>query len=440
MAMVIMTFLDEFRALDGESAQQTELLRRWLRLQPRQLFDEVRDVYPILSLPGIALVTRYTDVVEVLARDGDFSVAAYASKMQRATGTFFLGMDDGLPYEREVAIMRLASSRADLPILEQSIRQWADTCVRDHAHIGRLDAVSDVAQCVPRLLVAQYLGVPGPDAATLAHWLRALFWDIFLNPGDLDVDVRDEAARCSAKLVVWLDAFIVALIARNDAGEELPDSVLARLVQLRATPATALDVTGIRRNIAGLVVGAIDTTSECVANVLDFVLDRPQLLANACSLARDGTLLEMQAFVLEALRFNPQAPFLTRITRQPVTLARGTSRETSLPVGTVVLAATMSAMSDASELDAPETFMPGRPGRHYLHFGHGMHQCFGRHINYLQIAIIAQSVLRLPGLRRAPGDDGVMKYVGPFPSRLFVEFDPIPKGPEQRAQQSLLSS
>ncbi len=224
---------------------------------------------------------------------------------------------------------------------------------------------------------------------------------------------------------MWLDEFISGLISRAQAGEALPDTVLARCVRMQSAPETALDVIGIRRNIAGLIVGTIDTTSECVVNALDFLLDRPELLARAAAAARDGTLDDVRGFVFEALRFNPQAPFLTRFALAPAVLARGTERETPVPAGSVVIAALMSAMSDERELDAPDQFNPARPARHYLHFGYGLHQCFGRHINQLQLPLIARALLRLPGLRRAPGEEGKVKLDGPFPDRLLVDFDPV---------------
>ena len=119
--------------------------------------------------------------------------------------------------------------------------------------------------------------------------------------------MRDAAALAAADLSVWL----------AQAGEALSDTVLARCVRMQAAPATALDAIGIRRNI----VGAIDTTSECVANALDFLLDRPELLAAAAA-AREGTLDDVRGFVFEALRFNPQAPFLTRPVPAPMERCR----------------------------------------------------------------------------------------------------------------------
>ena len=61
--------------------------------------------------------------------------------------------------------------------------------------------------------------------------------------------------------------------------------------------------------------------------------------------------------------------------------------------------------------------------RSYLHFGWGMHQCFGLGINLVVIPEIMASLLRLPGLRRAQGSAGRVQLDGPFPDRLVLEFD-----------------
>src|SRR6266568_4802547 len=59
----------------------------------------------------------------------------------------------------------------------------------------------------------------------------------------------------------------------------------------------------------------------------------------------------------------------------------------------------------------------------YLHFGYGMHTCFGKAINDVQIPELLAALLRLPNLRRAPGSAGHILYDGPFPNRLVLEFD-----------------
>jgi cytochrome P450 len=94
-----------------------------------------------------------------------------------------------------------------------------------------------------------------------------------------------------------------------------------------------------------------------------------------------------------------------------------------IPAGTLTFAATQSAMLDGAVLDDPHDFHAGRPSRHYLHFGAGLHQCFGRFANAMQIPLIAKALLRRPSLGRAPGDEGRLVKSGPYPKSLNVIVD-----------------
>src|SRR5262249_35265167 len=65
----------------------------------RAFFGILRRVHPIHVTGSIAIVTRYDDVIEVLSRQDVFSVVPiYAARMERTSGAFFLGMDDGPQY------------------------------------------------------------------------------------------------------------------------------------------------------------------------------------------------------------------------------------------------------------------------------------------------------------------------------------------------------
>jgi cytochrome P450 len=84
--------------------------------------------------------------------------------------------------------------------------------------------------------------------------------------------------------------------------------------------------------------------------------------------------------------------------------------------------ATLSAMFDPEVFIEPQVFRADREVE-YLHFGYGMHRCFGRAINGVQIPELVATLVRLPNLRRAPGHAGRIAYDGPFPERLVLEFD-----------------
>jgi cytochrome P450 len=121
----------------------------------------------------------------------------------------------------------------------------------------------------------------------------------------------------------------------------------------------------------------------------------------------------------EAMRLAPQGPGLFRRTRAECRIAEGTHHETRLPAGTLTFAATQSAMLDDDVIDDPDDFRTNRPAHHYLHFGVGLHECFGRFANAMQIPLIAKAVLRQEGLERA----GELVKAGPFPASLDVRFE-----------------
>jgi cytochrome P450 len=184
-----------------------------------------------------------------------------------------------------------------------------------------------------------------------------------------------------------------------------------------------IDDTAIRTNLIGIILGCIPTTSKAVALVVDELLRRPAELAGAQAAARADDDDLVSAYVFEALRFRPQNLGLVRTCAMDYTVARGTLHPTTIPAGTEVLVATQSAMHDGRVVTHPGRFRTDRPPHHYLHFGAGLHTCFGRHVNQVQIPLIVKSLLRRSNLRRAPGPAGALRTTGPYPSSLAVRFD-----------------
>src|ERR1700749_4248699 len=88
----------------------------------------LRTAMPIAKLDRRALVSRYDDVVAVLADDAHFGVTeTYAGKMERTTGAFFLGMENTPQYQREAGIARRAVRKDDaariLSLVESETRE-----------------------------------------------------------------------------------------------------------------------------------------------------------------------------------------------------------------------------------------------------------------------------------------------------------------------------
>src|SRR6476619_4499350 len=103
---------DDVDELVGEVARR---LREEALEHPQHAFALLRTLKPVLVTHGIAIVTRYDDVVEVLGEGEAFSVSEYGRKMRDLAGDFILGLDGSTAYRRDVSILRLAAPGSDVP-------------------------------------------------------------------------------------------------------------------------------------------------------------------------------------------------------------------------------------------------------------------------------------------------------------------------------------
>ena len=387
----------------------------------RPIFTLLRKMFPILVLGKRALVTRHADVIEVLTRDADFTIAEVnEARINQADGPFILGMDRSPQYDTEAAALREAVRPDDLARIRSLVKQNATDLVAAARPCGKIDVVNGLARVVAIRTVGSYFGIPAPDDPTMMRWMRDVFHDIFANPTS-DAKVHRDAMRSGAELRQHMDRVIAARKSHLNEPDQ-PDDVLGRLLLLQNAAHAWLDDRSVRRNLGGLIVGAVDTTSKFVTLAIDELLRRPGALAGVRAAAMAGEMQKVQSYAYEAVRFNPHHPAQVRFCKHETELAAGTPRARKIPAGTSVFVATLSAMFDPEVFIEPSVFRADREVE-YLHFGFGMHRCFGRAINGVQIPEIVATLVRLANLRRAPGRAGRIAYDGPFPERLILEFD-----------------
>ncbi|HEY0320062.1 MAG TPA: cytochrome P450 [Pyrinomonadaceae bacterium] len=404
-----------------------DALGRWLTspLLLRPVFASLRFFAPVLIFGNKVVLSRHADVIEVLERKEDFTVSEInAQNINRHDGPFILGMDVSEQYEREEGLLREAVRRTDLDLISSITVENAATLIREAQSLGRIDVVNGFARVVAARLVISYFGVPAPEAGEgqLMNWLRDIFFDVFLNFTN-DRQKREAAIRSGKQLRQHLDDEI----ARRNALPATPaqaDDVLGRLLALKGPLRPWLDDDTVRRNLSGLIVGAVETTSKFVALAMNELLRRPETMKSARRAALDGDTETVRRYAYESGRFNPHTPFMLRYCRHESLLRAGSRHERRIPAGSFVLLGTISAMFDPSGFPSPRQFRIDRePQSEYLHFGFGMHRCFGYYINSRQIPELVAALLRLPDLRRAPGRAGRISFAGPFPDRFVLEFD-----------------
>jgi len=385
-------------------------------------FALMRRLNPIVSNGDVTVVALNEDVKEVLGDPQRFTAGLYGPKMEAVTGPFILGVDDTPLYHHDHAAMDRAVRRQDLPQIAAetyaAARELAG-CAR--ADGGELDLVAGLAEPVLDRVITSYFGTPGPDTATQVRWARNVFWELFINVNDL-AETRERALADAADWRPHLDALIAQRKAQLEAGEELPDDVLTRLLRFQDEGEPNLHDISIRHNILGNVTGWIPTVSNAFPRAIDVLLDREEELEGAQRAARAGDRELVGRYVFEASRFKPQNFALLRLVAHDTTIAAGTERETAVKAGSTVFAATLSAMHDERAIEAPEEFRVDRPWSDYMLFGHGLHTCYGQQIVRHQLPALATALLEGPRIERARGGAGKLRWEGPFPSGLTVSF------------------
>jgi len=393
-------------------------LQTWATAHVGEIFALLRVVKPILVTPSMAIVTRFDDVEEVLSRDQVFRVP-YSQAFATLTdgGSFLLGVDGTPAYMRDASTLQKVARREDIDSLVIPIvTRAAENAVRGAS--GRIDVVTELGEVVLSSLVAEYFGTPSPGPREYADWSAAMSSYLFLqfqnNPAM--AQAADDAGR-------RMRSSLEKTVAERKASRGGRVDVLDRLLTLQDAGLPGTDDVSIRNMLLGLVVAAIPTTAAAAALVIDELLRRPAELAGAqaAALANDDRTLAAYAF--EALRLNPLGPGVFRIAADDYEVASGTLRATRIRKGTRVLAALQSAMMDDRELERPREFRLDRKPYQNLLFGYGLHTCFGRHINAVQIPLMVKPLLARPALRRSDGEAGVLQRVNSFPASLLVEFD-----------------
>jgi hypothetical protein len=204
------------------------------------------------------------------------------------------------------------------------------------------------------------------------------------------------------------------LWAKATGSKSLTDDIVARMLRSHFPGEVNYDLKRLGVNAGGLLIGAIETTSQAVAQVLEYLIENGEWFSRAQAAARLADTSAFDGIVWEALRFVPIAPLLFRQSAVDYTIGRGSSYETKVAAGTYVLALTQSAMFDQRAFEDPLRFIPSRNWYHYFHFGFGSHECLGRYIGMVMIPEMVRQLMLRPGLK---GHGRIDYRGGPFPER-----------------------
>jgi cytochrome P450 len=373
---------------------------------------------PTFNGKKFAVVTRFDDVEEVLQRPNVFGVI-YEPKLRLIMDgdNFFLGMNDEEPFTRDKTTMRMTAPRAEaLSLVKPRVEQLARdvmSCAK-----GRVDIVMDLTQEVTTRFFNAYIGTVDADVKTISDQARLLFGFMFVDLAN-DPATRQKVIPVAAALRDYVERTIAA----RKANRGQHDDMLERSLKFQDLGLPGTSDREIRNNLIGIITGGLPQPPMMIPQLFDVLLDRPKELAEASAAARSGDDDLLAKYVFEASRFHPLAPALFRDCLHDYRLAGGTWRAKVIPKGARVVVVLRSAMFDGRRLGQPREFRIDRSDHDYLHFGYGMHECFGVYMNRYMVPAICKILLEKNNIRRAPGQDGRLRMDGAFPRSLIVEFD-----------------
>lgn len=209
----------------------------------------------------------------------------------------------------------------------------------------------------------------------------------------------------------WISRLWKRLLGNAD---ELADDIVARMLRSRFPGEVDFDIKRLGVNAGGLLIGAVETTAQAVAQIIAYLIESPEWFARAQEAARRPDPAQFDSIVWEALRYVPISPYMFRTCATDTTIAQGTDRATMVRAGSHVLTLTQSAMFDSNAFDDPDEFKPNRNWYHYFHFGFGSHECLGKYVGMVMIPEIVRQLFLRPGLKA----NGHIDYKGgPFPEK-----------------------
>lgn len=384
----------------------------------RMFFRLARGFFPVIQYKGNVFVFRHSDVVEVLRRDQDFTIEPInGENIGRHIGPFMLGMDASPRLEHEHRAMYAVIDRADQGRIRNFVRGMARDCLAVAREKGSFDLVRDYTRLVPLRMVADYFGVAGPSEDEMLRWNRLIFWDIFLN-FEQDAGLREEALAASSALNTHLDTLVQGRKAALNRGSHLPDDLVSRLLTAQQGQGPALDDDGIRRNIAGALLGAEEPISKVCIHAMEVLLTHPKALAAAKKAAASEDVERVGRLVFDALRYNPSNPVMLRYCPQEQRIGREGGKKRRIRAGKTIYAVTLSANFDPKAFPRPKHIQDDRPHDPYLHFGYGQHVCYGNQVNYVAIPEMMTALLQ-----QRIHSSGTLTKEGTFPDCWEWEFE-----------------
>lgn len=258
---------------------------------------------------------------------------------------------------------------------------------------GKCDIVASFSRPYPSRMIAEVMGAPLEDAPRLERWANMI-------QGQFDpIRVASEREALESAAAEFHEYAWELLALRREAPG---DDLLSELIAMEAE-GDRLSEQEVVDLASAVLVGGVDTTQAQLAHGIRLFCENPDAWRK---LADDPAIAP--AAVEEVLRFEPIAPLTLRMLT-----ADAEWEGVSFPIGTIIVAAAVTANREEGAVSEPERFdiLADRARAKPLTFGAGPHFCLGANLARAELVeAFGYLAPRMPGLEL----DGEVEYASPL--------------------------
>ncbi|GCE09018.1 cytochrome P450 [Dictyobacter aurantiacus] len=349
-------------------------------LNPFPWYRVMRERYPVYYSREFHswFITRYSDVQRVISDpllfSSEQSIRARPTNKIQPTTRPLLWTDP--PRHRQLrSLINQAFTPRTIANLAPRITEIVHAHLDQVAARGQMDVVSDLANPLPIIVIAELLGIPIQDQQRFKHWS-----DIIVSP----------ARQQKKQAVIEMNNYFQMVVdqRRQHAQDDLISALLS--AHIEGTYLTDAEILSFCRL---LLVAGHETSTNLIGNALltfdehpeafEELQSRPELLPGA---------------IEEVVRYRTPIQRLRRATTVDTQLG-----EHHIKAGEIVSPILGAANRDETQFSAPEVFDIHRNPNRHIGFGHGIHFCIGSSLARLETKIALEILLsRFTSLRRIP--------------------------------------
>lgn len=347
----------------------------------------MRDAGPVVVMDDWYYLTQREDVLFALRNPDVFSSARIYDNLGSPFPLIPLGIDPP-EHTRYRQILQPFFSPKALGSLLPSLQQQSVELIDRVAQGGECEAVREIAIPYPSQVFLTLFGLPLEDRDRLIHWK------------DVSIGLSDNPQPSEADLTSMME-FLGYLKEAVDSKRAQPgDDILSKLL----VGDDALDDNEAFGLCFLFVLAGLDTVTASLGFSLYALAQDPELRA---ALVADPD--QIRVFVEDAVRLEPPAPILQRMTTQDIEIGG-----TTIPKDAQVRVCLGAVGRDGTDAVSEEKYVLDGKVHPHWGFGGGAHRCLGSHLARMELTLIVGEWLkRVPEFSVKPGVQPEIEWPSP---------------------------